>query len=74
MHQSRAAIAQLLEYRLFYGDESDRLCVVFNGAVADRRRLLLESLGIAILHIDERGDVGPIGQLAQSWFGHTPFR
>jgi hypothetical protein len=50
------------------------LCVVFNGAVADRRRLLLESLGIAILHIDERGDVGPIGQLAQSWWATLRFR
>ena len=72
VHQSRAAIAQLLEYRLFYADESDRLCVVFNGPIADRRRVLLESLGIAILCIDENGYLSAVGQVAQLWFGRTP--
>jgi hypothetical protein len=72
VHQCRAALAQLLEYRFFYGSDSDRLCVVLNGPITDRRRALLESLGIAILVITDTS-VTSIGTLAQDWFGRCPF-
>jgi hypothetical protein len=73
LDQCRAALSQLLEYKFFHGTESDRLCVALDGPIADRRRALLENLGVAILILDDAGEVMPIGQLAQEWFGRKPF-
>ena len=74
VHQCRAALAQLLEYRFFYGEDSDRLCVVLNGPIADRRRVFLENLGVAVVVIDGEGAATAIGQLASEWFGRMPFQ
>jgi hypothetical protein len=71
IHQCRAALAQLLEYRFFYGSDSDRLCVVVNRPVTDRRRVFLENLGVAVVIIEGDGVPKAIGQLAQAWFGRT---
>ena len=48
----RSAIAQLLEYRFFYGELGDQLCVVCNRPISDRRVRLLDGLGIAVLWQD----------------------
>jgi hypothetical protein len=50
--QTRAAIAQLLEYRYFYGTQSDCLCLVTNRPLSDRRLRLLAALGIDVLWCD----------------------
>jgi hypothetical protein len=71
--QCRAALAQLFEYRFFYGEESDRLCVVVNGPVADRRRAFLEGVGVALIVIDGNGTAKPIGQLARDYCSPTLF-
>jgi hypothetical protein len=73
VHQCRAALSQLLEYKFFYGSESDRLCIVLNGPIADRRRALLEDLKVAIVVIANDGTATSIGRLAQAWFGRSPF-
>jgi hypothetical protein len=73
VHQCRAALAQLLEYRFFDGTESDRLCIVLNGPIADRRRALLEELKVAIVVIANDGTATSIGRCAQEWFGRSPF-
>jgi len=67
--QCRAAVAQLLEYPFFYGTDTDRLCIVVNLPVADRRRAFLEDLGVALLVIDSTGRPQATGHLAQQWFG-----
>lgn len=53
--QCRAALSQLLEYRFFYGELTDCLCLVVNGAITDRRRAFLEEIGVAIVHITDDG-------------------
>jgi hypothetical protein len=62
--QCRAALAQLLEYRFFYGMDSDRLWLVVDRSIADRRRALLESNGVAVVFVTDSGQLQPIGQLA----------
>jgi hypothetical protein len=43
LHQSRAALAQLLEYRLEYGLDDDQLCVVVDGQLLrDLERIAAE--------------------------------
>lgn len=61
--QCRAALSQLVEYRFFYGADSDRLCLVIDRAIADRRRALLEGMGIAIVNVTASGRLEPIGQI-----------
>ena len=72
MHQCRAALAQLLEYRFFFGSETDRLCIVLTRPIADRRRALLEQMGVAIVVIPANGEPTAVGNLAHEWFGPTP--
>lgn len=45
----RSAIAQLQEYRFFYGAPEDRLCLVCDRPISGRRVRLLDGLGIAVL-------------------------
>jgi hypothetical protein len=56
LHQSRAAIAQLLEYRLEYGVQEDSLCTVVDERLSIRRARLLDALGIAAIYVPESGD------------------
>jgi hypothetical protein len=51
LHQSRAALAQLLEYRLEYGATDDHLCAVVNAKLSLRRARLLDELGVAVIYI-----------------------
>jgi hypothetical protein len=46
--QCRAGLSQLLEYRFFYGDPEDRLCVVVDAPIADARLRFLESIDVAV--------------------------
>jgi hypothetical protein len=46
--QCRAALSQLLEYRFFYGNDRDQLCLVVDRPITDRRRAMLESTGVAL--------------------------
>jgi hypothetical protein len=49
----RSAIGQLLEYRFFYGAPEDRLCLVADHPLSDKRVRLLGALGIAVVVIEE---------------------
>jgi hypothetical protein len=49
----RAGLAQLLEYRLFLGKPTDKLCLVSNRPISERRLLLLDSLSIGHVYLDE---------------------
>ena len=62
--QARSALAQLLEYRHFYGAPGDALCIVTNVPLSPARALFLESQGVAAIFQDAdrfRGS-GPISQ------------
>jgi hypothetical protein len=58
----RSALSQLLEYRFFHGKPEDRLCLVVNGLLPDRRIRFLESAGIAVATIRD-GQVRAAGVL-----------
>ncbi len=45
----RSAIAQLLEYRFFFGNPEDRLCLVCDRPLSGKRVKLLDGLGISVL-------------------------
>ena len=69
--QCRAALSQLLEYRFFYGSDEERLCLVVDRPIADRRRAVLESLGVGVIVVTELGQLQPVGQLAIDIFGRV---
>lgn len=48
----RSAIAQLLEYRYFFGEPEDDLCVVTDHPLSDKRVRLLRTLGIGVVVAD----------------------
>jgi hypothetical protein len=62
--QCRAALSQLLEYRFFYGTDEDRLCLIVDRPITDRRRAVFESLGVGVVVVTESGGLQPAGQLA----------
>ena len=62
--QCRAGLSQLLEYRFFYGTDEDRLCIVVDRPIADRRRTVLESMGVGVMVVTDSGQLQPVGQLA----------
>ncbi len=47
--QCRSALAQLLEYRLTYGRDTDLLCVVTDAPVSAERSAILDALGLAVV-------------------------
>jgi hypothetical protein len=59
IHQARAAIAQLLEYRFLYGKPEDRLCVVTDQPLSDLRQRLLRFLGFEFLCLPEKTATEP---------------
>ncbi len=67
LHQCRAALSQLLEYRFFHGEPADELCLVVNGPIADHRRVFLESLGVGVAQIHTDGAIQAIGLFAGRW-------
>jgi 5-methylcytosine-specific restriction protein A len=67
--QCRAALAQLLEYRFLYGQDTDQLCAVFDRPIVDRRLAFLEALGIAVVVLDEKGIGMCFGQHVRSLSG-----
>ena len=56
--QCRSALGQLLEYRFFYGEPDDRLCLVVDQPVSDARVRCLESLGVGVLLVAASGVTG----------------
>jgi hypothetical protein len=52
LRQTRAALAQLLEYRLLYGEPDDDLCLVTTAPVSEERARLLRALGVDVAWID----------------------
>ena len=50
--QTRSALAQLLEYRFFYGASSDHLCLLCNAPLSDRRIRFLDAMGVHVLWHD----------------------
>jgi hypothetical protein len=51
--QCRAALAQLLEYRLDYGHPDDHVCVVVDAEPSPRRLEVLDRLGVAVIQADD---------------------
>lgn len=47
-----------------YGKNEDQLCLVVDRPIADRRRAMLESMGVGVIVVTESGGVQPAGQLA----------
>ena len=62
--QCRAALSQLLEYRFFYGTDEDQLCLVIDRPITDRRRAILESVGVGVVLVADSGQLKAVGQLA----------
>ncbi|MHA7631653.1 hypothetical protein [Corallococcus sp. M7] len=52
VHQTRSGLSQLLEYRHFYGEPDDLLCLVTNAPVSDARERFLRAQGVAVLTYD----------------------
>jgi hypothetical protein len=48
LSQTRSGLSQLLEYRFFYGDANDELCLVTDAPISDRRIRFLENHKIAM--------------------------
>jgi hypothetical protein len=61
LQRTRAGLAQLLEYRLLYGEPDDELCLVTTAAVNANRVRLLRALGVDIAWIDQ-GNLVTTGQ------------
>ena len=53
--QARGGLAQLLEYRLEYGQPDDAICLVVDRGLSEHRAALLERLGVGVLLVDEDG-------------------
>ncbi|HEY6731068.1 MAG TPA: hypothetical protein VI039_08600 [Solirubrobacterales bacterium] len=51
----RGGLAQLLEYRLFLGEPSDKLCLVSDRPISERRLRLLDSLSIGHAYVEDGG-------------------
>jgi hypothetical protein len=64
LSQTRSGLSQLLEYRFFYGDPGNGLCLVTDAPISDRRIRFLEAQGIAVAYEQGSGLVG-CGALAQ---------
>lgn len=64
--QTRHGLAQLLEYRIGYGDPTDELCLVTDHAIGPTRVGLLEKLGVAVLSWKDQ-DFVPSGSLWDAW-------
>jgi len=62
--QCGAALSQLLEYRFFYGTDEDRLCLVVDRPITDRRRAILESVGVGVVLVSDSRQLKAVGQLA----------
>lgn len=69
--QTRAALAQLLEYRFFYGTQADHLCLVADASLSDRRLRFLSNMGIYVLWYDGEKFV-PCGGGNEWFFAHGP--
>ncbi|WP_143043161.1 hypothetical protein [Myxococcus virescens] len=52
VHQTRAALAQLFEYRHEHGSKEDELCLVVNRRLSNKRERLLAALGISVIWHD----------------------
>jgi hypothetical protein len=63
LSQTRAGLSQLLEYRFFYGRTTDRLCLVTDAPISDRRIRFLEAHDVAVAYDEGRGLV-PSGTTA----------
>ncbi|HMJ33162.1 MAG TPA: hypothetical protein VK501_04520 [Baekduia sp.] len=69
--QCRGALAQLLEYRLEYGQPDDRLVVVVDNEVGSRRSDILERLGVAVVLATPEG-LAALNQTGQAVLEHRP--
>ena len=53
--QTRCALSQLLEYRHYWGDNSDGLCLVTDWPISDRRASFLQICSIGIWYVGDNG-------------------
>lgn len=68
VHQARTALAQLLEYRHFYGSPEDGLCIVTNRPLSRQRTGFLEEQGVASAFLNE-GSFRPSGSVSRELLG-----
>lgn len=66
LHQARAALAQLLEYRHVYGNKVDELCLVLNRRLSGTRERILGAMGITVIWQDGDG-FRTAGHKSRSW-------
>jgi hypothetical protein len=66
--QCRCGLAQLLEYRFFFGSPTDELCLVVDGPITDARVRFLESSGVAVV-IASGGRLRGVGARASRVLG-----
>jgi hypothetical protein len=52
LSQTRSGFAQLMEYRVRFGDSHTPLCLVVDRSISDRRADLLEALGVGVIVAD----------------------
>jgi hypothetical protein len=53
LQRTRAGLAQLLEYRFYYGDRDDGLCLVLSNPVSDERIRFLRTHGVDVIWLVE---------------------
>ena len=63
LSRTRVALAQLLEYRYFYGEPDSALCLVTTRPISDRRLRFLEDQLVAVAY-DDGSELTPCGTLA----------
>lgn len=55
MRRVRSGLAQLLEYRFFYGAEADELCLVTSQPISDERIRFLRAMGVDVIWPEATG-------------------
>jgi hypothetical protein len=65
--QCRSALGQLLEYRCFHGSRDDSLCLVVDRAPHERRVELLAQLGIAVVLVEDDGNLRVLKSECPVW-------
>lgn len=72
IRQARGGLAQLLEYRQDYGGPDDRLCLAVDRELNERRRDLLDRLGIGVALVRAGSEVRALNTAGASALGASP--
>lgn len=72
IRQARGGLAELLEYRQDYGGPDDRLCLAVDRELNERRRDLLDRLGIGVALVRAGSEVRALNTAGASALGASP--